>query len=104
MYLLKLNNIPQISSKRFVVTPPIVSFDVLVMFLFVFQAFSLNFAIAHAQKRLLSELVIIVLHKSKKTLTNHLKQAKKSILSKRKFVNCLPLTITNREYQMFGNL
>ena len=46
-----------------------------------FKLLSLNFAIAHAQKRLLclSELVIIVLHKNTITLTNHLKQAQKSI-------------------------
>ena len=55
-----------------------------------FKLYSLNFAIAHAQKKdcflCLSELVIIVLHKNTRTLSSHLKQAQKSIFKFIKFV------------------
>ena len=45
------------------------------------KLYSLNFAIAHAQLKLLcfSKLVIIVLHKNTRKLRSHLKQAQKSI-------------------------
>ena len=57
--------------------------------------------------RCLSKLVIIVLHKNIRKLLNHLKQAKKSIsnlTNLKNIENYLPLTKTNREYQIFGNL
>ena len=46
-----------------------------------FKVYSLNFAIAHAQKRLfsLSELVIIMYHKNTRKMSYHLKQAQNSI-------------------------
>ena len=67
------------------------------------KLYSLNFAIAHAQKRLLclSEFVILVLHYNTRKLYYHLKQAQKSFriyqICKKKG-KCLPLIKTNREY------
>ena len=64
-YLLKLNNVFKTSSKRFVEAPPNSSrlMSEFLPFL-ILKLYSLNFAIAHAQKRLLglSEFVILVLH------------------------------------------
>ena len=66
------------------------------------KLYSLNFAIAHAQKRLLclSEFVILVLHYYSRKLFYYLKQAQKSIsnLSNVKKGKCLPLTKTNRKF------
>ena len=67
------------------------------------KLYSLNFAIAHAQKRLLclSEFVILVLHYCTRKLFYHLKQAQKSVSNLSNFQKkgrCLPLTKTNREY------
>ena len=58
-----------------------VSFDVCVCYFLYLKLYSLNFAIAHAQKRFLclSEFVILVLHKNTRKLSYHLKQAQKSI-------------------------
>ena len=83
-YLLKLNNVFQTSSKRFVETLPICLFclfDVCVCSFLCLKLYSLNFAIAHAQRRFLclSEFVILVLHKYTRKLSYHLKQAQKSI-------------------------
>ena len=109
-YLLKLNNVFQTSSKPFVVTMPICFFWCLSYVPFYrLKLYSLNFAIAHARKRLLclSEFVTLVLHLYTRKLTFHLKQAQKSIsnLSNlQKNVKCLPWTKTNWEYQIFGNL
>ena len=68
-YLLKLNNVSQTSSKRFVETPSICLFLMSVFCSFLcFKLYLLNLAIiSHAQKRLLclSEWVTIVLHKNK---------------------------------------
>ena len=67
------------------------------------KLYSLNFVIAHAQKRLLclSEFVILVLHYYTRKLFYHFKQAQKLNFKFIKFVKkgkCLPLTKTNREY------
>ena len=52
-YLLKLNNDSQTSSKRFVETSSICLFWCLSYVTFLcFQLYSLNFAIAHAQKKI----------------------------------------------------
>ena len=64
------------------------------------KLYSLNFAIAHVQKRLLcsSEFDILVLHYYIRKLFYHLKQAQKSISNLSNFEKCLPLTKTKREY------
>ena len=51
-YLLRINNVFQTSSKRFVETPPICLFSVMfeLCSLVCLKLYSLNFAIAHAQK------------------------------------------------------
>ena len=49
-YLLKINNVFQTSASDSSKLRQFVSFDVWVMFLFVFKVYSLNFEIAHAQK------------------------------------------------------
>ena len=65
-YLLKINSVFQTSRKRFVETPPknlsLLMFEL--CSLLCLMLYSLNFAIVHAQKRLLSlsEFVILVLH------------------------------------------
>ena len=62
-YLLKLNNVFQISSKRFVETPPICLLMSELFSLLCIKLYSLNYASVHVQKRLLrlSEFVILVL-------------------------------------------
>ena len=64
-HLLKLNNVFKTSSKRFVKAPPIYLAWCLSSFPYLrLKLYSLNFAIAHAQKRLicLSECALLVLH------------------------------------------
>ena len=76
-YLLKLGNVSQTLSKRFVSNLSLLMSEL--CSLLYFKLYSLNFAFAHAQKLLcLSKLVIIVLHKNTRNLTYHLKQAQKS--------------------------
>ena len=88
----------------------LLSLDVCVCSFLCLKLYSLNFAIAHAQKRFLclSEFVILVLHKYTRKLSYHLKQAQKInfefINFLKKNVKCLPFTKTDREYQIFGNL
>ena len=71
------------------------------MLLYVFKAlklYSLKFAIAHAQIKI---VMLIVLHKDTRKLLNHLKQAQKSISNLANLLNIenyLPLTKANREY------
>ena len=81
---LKLNNVSQTSSKRFVETPPNgLSFIHWILLL------------GKLKLLCLSKLVIIVLQKNTRKLINHLKQAQKSIsnLSNFKTIdNCLPWT------------
>ena len=67
------------------------------------KLYSLNFAIAHAQNRLLclSELVKLVLHYNTRKLFYHLKQAQKLISNLSNLYKkgkCLSSTKTNREY------
>ena len=106
-YLLRINNVFQTSSKRFVETPPICLFSVMFKLcsLVCLKLYSLNFSIAHAQKSLLclSEFVILVLHYYARKLFYHFKQAQKLNFAFIKFVKkgkCLPLTKTNRGYHI----
>ena len=67
------------------------------------KLYSLNFAIAHAQIKIvkLIKMVINALHKNTRKLINHLKQALKSISNLSIFLkneNCPALTKTNMEY------
>ena len=79
-----------------------ISFDVWVMFPYVFKALFTGLCKCACAKKLLrfSELSYFCFIKAQK-LSYHLKQAQKSILNLSnlwKIVNCLPLTKTNREY------
>ena len=81
-YLLYLDNVSQTSSKLFVKTPPFLSLLMSELcFLMCFKLYSLNFAIAHAQKK--SVMLIRMGHncvaKKHKKMTYHLKQAQKFI-------------------------
>ena len=75
------------------------------MFLLCFKRYLLNFAIAHVHKRLfcLSEFghTFVALKHNKTGLS--LETSSEINCELIKFVNCLPLTKTNREYSMFGN-
>ena len=67
------------------------------------KLYSLNFVIAHVQKRLLciSDFVILVLHYYTRKPFYHPKQAQKLNYEFIKFIKkgkCLPLTKTNMEY------
>ena len=81
-YLLKLNNVAQTSSKRFVETPPIclvwcMSYAPLSVLSFI--CWNLLLHMRKLKLLCLSKMVLIVLHKNTRKLLNHLKQAQKSI-------------------------
>ena len=85
-----------------------VSFDVWVISFFVIKLYSLNFAIEHTQKKVIRLIrirhtCVALIHK--KTVLS-LETSSEINIEFIKFVKkkCLPLTKTNREYQIFGNL
>ena len=98
-YLLKINNVFQTSSKRFVKLHQFVYFDVWLCL----KIYSLNFAIAQAQKKIVMLIrfrhtCVALLHK--KTVLS-LETSSEINFEFIKFVKkgkCLPLTKTNREY------